>query len=77
MSGPLLVVRYMPIFWRNITLTGRFQTLSGTAGGISVAVDIIITISLCTLLALTRIGFHPERVPFSPLCVMLCRHCST
>ena len=44
--------------------------MTSAAGGISVAVDITITISLCTLLALTRTGFHPECVPFSLLYVV-------
>ena len=46
---------------------GRVQTVSNALNGVSTAVDITITICLCTLLAMTRTGFHPECVPFSHL----------
>ena len=52
-----------------ITLTGRVQTGANAGNGVAMAVDITITVSLCTLLAMTRTGFHTECVPFSPLYV--------
>jgi hypothetical protein len=56
--------------WFDITLTGRVQIVANALNGVAMAVDITITISLCTLLSMTRTGFHPKCVPFSPLYVV-------
>jgi hypothetical protein len=36
------------------------STVANTLNGVAMAVDITITISLCTLLSMTRTGFHPN-----------------
>ena len=57
-------------FWFYISLMERIQTAANAGIGVTMAVDITIAFSLCTLLAMTRTGFHPECVPFSPLYVV-------
>jgi hypothetical protein len=46
-------------FWPDLALTGCVQKVAQAVTAVVIAVDITITISLCTLLAMNRSGFHP------------------